>query len=48
MLYTGRSNQLLYQKEDTHVLEGLKNGHFDPPISHLLFVDDSTFSIRVT
>jgi hypothetical protein len=37
---------LLQKKEDRGELYGIKNGRLGPPISHLLFADDSIFFAR--
>ena len=37
---------LLQQKNVSRDLKGIRNGRFDPPISHLLFADDSVFFIK--
>jgi hypothetical protein len=37
---------MLQQREDRGELYGIRNGRLGPPISHLLFADDSIFFAR--
>jgi hypothetical protein len=39
-------SSLLFNKENMGVLQGVRNGREGPPISHLLFADDSIFFAR--
>jgi hypothetical protein len=43
LLCTEGLSNLLFQKENLGVLHGVRNGRSGPPISHLLFADDSIF-----
>jgi hypothetical protein len=46
LLCTEGLSSLLCQKENVGVLQGVRNGRSGPPISHLLFADDSIFFAR--
>lgn len=46
LLCTEGLSSLLFQKENCGELHGIKNGRLGPPISHLLFADDSIFFAR--
>lgn len=46
LLCTEGLSSLLFQKENVGVLHGVRNGRAGPPISHLLFADDSIFFAR--
>jgi hypothetical protein len=46
LLCTEGLSNLLFQKENLGVLHGVRNGRSGPPISHLLFADDSIFFAR--
>ena len=46
LLCTEGLSSLLFQKENVGVLHGIRNGRSGPPISHLLFADDSIFFSR--
>jgi hypothetical protein len=46
LLCTEGLSCLLQQKERQGELQGIKNGRLGPPISHLLFADDSIFFAR--
>jgi hypothetical protein len=46
LLCTEGLSSLLFQKENLGVLHGVRNGRSGPPISHLLFADDSIFFAR--
>jgi hypothetical protein len=46
LLCTEGLSSLLFLKESLGVLQGVRNGRSGPPISHLLFADDSIFFAR--
>ena len=46
LLCTEGLSSLLFHKESVGVLQGVRNGRSGPPISHLLFADDSIFFAR--
>ncbi|EEE66057.1 hypothetical protein OsJ_22054 [Oryza sativa Japonica Group] len=46
LLCTEGLSSILQKKESMGVIQGIRNGHLGPPISHLLFADDSIFFAR--
>jgi hypothetical protein len=47
LLCTEGLSSMLQQREDRGELYGIRNGRLGPPISHLLFADDSIFFARI-